>query len=152
MSTRLNVLWILIEISNSYVSYWIQTQGKQHFASCSCCRLGSWAFLNELDRCCTFSSSHQPFYHKRVIDRVLAAPPSLHSPSHYYQLASFSLLPAIGERCGLISAPLDFHNKRGVKERERGEMEQRGMIDIASNHTAAAMFSSLPTLLQRIKD
>lgn len=137
-------------MSNNYVNCWIQTQGNNILPRAAVA--GSQAFLNELDGCCTLSSSLQPFYHKQVIDRVLAAPPSLHSPSHYYQLALFSLLPAIGERCGLISSPLDFHNKRGVKEREQSEMEQQGMIDIASKYTAAVMFSSIPTLLHRNKD
>lgn len=124
---------------------------EQNFTSCSCCRLGCRAFLNELSPCCSFRFSLQPFYHKQVIDRVLAAPPSLHSPSHYHQLPLFSLFPAIGERCGLISAPLDFHNKRGVKEREHSGMEQQGMIDIASNHAAAAMFSSIPPSSREIR-
>lgn len=43
------------------------------------------------------------FYHKQVIDRVLAAPASLHSPSHYDQLALFSLFTAIeGGRGGKV--------------------------------------------------
>lgn len=89
-------------------------------------------------------SSPRPFYHKQVIDGVLAAPASLRSPSHYDQLALFSLFPAIGERCVLISALLDFHNKRGAKGREQSGREQQGMIDIFSNHITAAMFSIIP--------
>lgn len=64
-------------------------------------------------------SSPQPFYHKQVIDRVPAALQSLHSPSHYDQLALFSLFLAIGERCGVISAVLDFHNKRVAEGSEQ---------------------------------
>lgn len=86
-------------------------------------------------------SSPRPFDHKQMIDRVLAASARLHSPSHYDQLALFSLFPAIGERCGLISGLLDFHNKRGAKGEKQSGTEQQRLIDTFSNHTAAAMFS-----------
>lgn len=66
-------------------------------------------YVNELGQC----SAEVLFFIKQMIDRVLAAAARLHSPSHYDQLPLFSLFSAIGERCGLISALLDFHNKRG---------------------------------------
>lgn len=88
-------------------------------------------------------SSPQPFYHKRVIDRVPAAAQSLHSPSHYDQLALFSLFLAIGGGKGaaLSQRCLISTTKGGLKPESRREM-----IDIFLNPTATAMFSIIVPL------
>lgn len=150
-SEPFNVLWIFIQISNNYVNYWIQTQGNKISPRAAVAGSAHKLFSMNSNGAAPSGSPVSHFITKQVIDRVLAALPSPHSPSHYYQLALFSLVPAIGERCGLISALLDFHNKRGVKEREQSGMEQQGMIDVASNHTAAAMFSSIPPSPREIR-
>lgn len=88
-------------------------------------------------------SSPQPFYHKQVIDRVPAAAQSLHSPSHYDQLALFSLFLAIGGGKGaaLSQRCLISTTKAGLKPESRREM-----IDIFLNPTATAMFSIIVPL------